>query len=120
MLQVPSTRSLFQRLPATTESTGSSPCWPWKQQDPNYNTGSSAHTRGHAYNINVEEAQAQPATVMDTLLINSIPSTVLFDTRASHSFMSEAFALSHNFTHGKMDTPMVVRTPKGQCRTTMM
>src|ERR1041385_8573444 len=87
---------------------------------PNYNTGSSAHTRGHAYNIDVEAAQEQPATVMGTLPVNSIPATILFDTGASHSFMSEAFALSHNFTLGKMNTPMVVRTPIGQCRTTMM
>src|ERR1041385_7365158 len=87
---------------------------------PNYNTGSSAHTRGHANHIDIEEAQAQPATVMGTLLVNSIPATVLFDTGASHSFLSEAFALSHNFTLGKMNTPMVIRTPIGQCRTTMM
>ena len=65
---------------------------------PNYNTGSAAQARGHAYNIDLEEAQAQPATVMGTLLVNSIPAIVLFDTGASHSFMSEAFELSQNFT----------------------
>src|SRR3954467_14606408 len=84
---------------------------------PNYNTGSASHARGHAYNINVEEAQEQPATVMGTLLVNSVPAIVLFDSGASHSFMSEAFALSHNFTLEKMDPPMVVRTPIGHCRT---
>src|SRR3954467_5130013 len=54
---------------------------------PNYNIGSASHARGHAYNINVEEAQDQPATVMGTLLVNSVPATVLFDSGASHSFM---------------------------------
>src|SRR3954469_18862651 len=29
---------------------------------PNYNTRSAAYARGHAYNVNVEEAQEQPAT----------------------------------------------------------
>src|SRR3954465_12794510 len=86
-------------------------------QDPNYNTGSASHARGHAYNINAEEAQDQPATVMGTLLVNSVPATVLFDSGASHSFMSEAFALSHNFTVEKMNLPMVVRTPIGHCHT---
>src|SRR3954463_7394225 len=86
---------------------------------PNYNTGSAAHARGHANNINVEEAQQQPATVMGTLLVNSVPAAVLFDTGASHSFMSEAFAFSHNFKYETMKPPMVVRTPIGQCRTTM-
>src|SRR4051812_3067277 len=84
---------------------------------PNYNIGSAAYARGHANNINVEESQQQPATVMGTLLVNSVPATILFDSRASHSFMSEAFALSHNFTLEKMNPPMVVRTPIGHCHT---
>src|SRR4051812_49200317 len=29
----------------------------------NYNTGSNTHARGHAYNINVEATQEQPAIV---------------------------------------------------------
>src|SRR4051812_19791414 len=85
---------------------------------PNYKNGSAAHAHGHAYNIDAEEAQDQPATVMGTLLVNSVPATFLFDSGASHSFMSEAFALSHNFTLEKMNPPMIVRTPIGQSRTT--
>src|SRR3954469_12110296 len=65
---------------------------------PNYNIGSASHARGHAYNIDAVAAQEQPATVMGSLLINSIPTTILFDSRASHSFISEAFESSHNFT----------------------
>src|SRR3954471_2010701 len=54
---------------------------------------------------------------MGTLLVNSVPAIVLFDSGASHSFMSEAFALSHYFTIEKMNPPMVVRTPIGHCHT---
>src|SRR3954469_6111504 len=84
---------------------------------PNYNTGSASYTRGHANNIDVEEAKQQPATVMGTLLVNSVPAIVLFDSGVSHSFLSEAFALSHNFTLEKMNPQMVVRTPIGHCHT---
>src|SRR3954465_13640307 len=56
---------------------------------------------------------------MGTLLVNSVPATVLFDSGASHSFMSEAFTFSHNFKYDTMKPPMMVRTPIGQCRTTM-
>src|SRR3954463_15227351 len=56
---------------------------------------------------------------MGTLLVNSVPATVLFDSGASHSFMSKAFAFSHNFKYETMNPPMIVRTPIGQCRTTM-
>src|SRR3954470_21833972 len=87
---------------------------------PNYNTGSASHARGHANNIDVEEAQQQPATVMGTLLVNSVPATVLFDSGASHSFMSGAFAFKHGIPHQKMHTPLAVRTPGGQCHVDMV
>ena len=77
---------------------------------PNYKNGSASHTRGHANNIDVEEAQSQPATVMGTLLVNSVPATILFDSGASHSFISEAFVFSHNFKYEMMKPPMMVRT----------
>src|SRR3954466_11928165 len=86
----------------------------------NYNTGSNPHARSHAYNIDVEAAQEQPATVMGTLLVNSIPATVLFDTGASHSFVSRAFASKHGIYHEKMHTPLIVRTPGTQCRVDMV
>src|SRR4051812_31188224 len=57
---------------------------------------------------------------MRTLLVNSVPTTVLFDSGASHSFMSETFALAHNFTLEKMNPPMVVSTPIGQCQTSKL
>src|ERR1041384_4738386 len=85
---------------------------------PNYKNGSAAYARGHTNNIDAEEARDQPATVMGTLLVNSVPATVLFDSGASHSFMSEAFALTRNFAFEKMPPPMVVRTLIGQCQTT--
>src|SRR4051812_37602475 len=87
---------------------------------PNYNNGSAAHGRGHAYNIDAEEAREQPATVMGTLLVNSIHATVLFDSGASHSFMSGAFAFRHGIPHQKMHTPLAVRTPGGQCHVDMV
>src|SRR3954464_6144563 len=122
MLQVSPARTHCQRLPQAqnqlvVHSVGRGH-GRGNNRTPNYNTGSASYARGHANNVNVEEAQQQPATVMGTLLVNSVPATVLFDTGASHSFMSEAFALSHNFTLEKMNPPMVVRTPIGQCQTT--
>src|SRR3954464_6600865 len=55
---------------------------------------------------------------MGTLLVNSVHCIVLFDSGASHSFMPEAFTSSHNFALEKMNPPMVVRTPIGECQTT--
>src|SRR4051812_19738244 len=86
----------------------------------NYNTGSNPHARGHAYNIDVEASQEQPATVMGTLLVNSIPAPVLFDTGVSHSFMSGEFASKHGIFHEKMRTPLAVKTPGGMCHVDML
>ena len=57
---------------------------------------------------------------MGTLLINSVPASVLFDSGASHSFMSEAFAFTHGIKYEKMHTPLVVKTTGAQCHVDMM
>ena len=57
---------------------------------------------------------------MGTLLVNSVPASVLFDTGASHSFMSEDFAFMHGIKYEEMNTAIVVHTPAGQCQTSMV
>ena len=65
------------------------------------------------------EAQDQPETVMGTLLVNSVPASVLFDSGASHSFISEEFAFMHGVKHENLHQPLVVNTPVGHCWTSM-
>src|SRR4051812_130165 len=77
---------------------------------PNYNTGSASYTRGHANNIDVEEAQQHPATVRGPLLFNSVPPTFLFYSGASLLFISKAFAFSHTSKYETLNPPMIVRT----------
>jgi hypothetical protein len=67
----------------------------------------------------MNEDPEQPATVMGTLLVNSVPATVLFDSGASHSFMSEHFALLHDVKCETLQHPLVVNTPAGRCRTSI-
>src|SRR3954470_19042458 len=57
---------------------------------------------------------------MGTLLVNSIPATVLFYSGASHSFMSGAFAYKHGIYHEKMRTPLAVKTPGDMCHVDML
>ena len=47
--------------------------------------------RGQVNLISAEEAQEAPDVVLGTLSVNSHPATVLFDSGASHSFVSEFF-----------------------------
>jgi hypothetical protein len=47
--------------------------------------------RGHLNHVSTEEAQEAPDIILGTFLVNSVPATVLFDSRASHSFVTEPF-----------------------------
>ena len=50
---------------------------------------------------------------MGTLLVNSVPAAVLFDTGASHSFISKDFAFMHGIKYEEMHTPLVVKKTRG-------
>ena len=84
------------------------------------NNNAKSYGRAHANHIDLNEAQDQPATVMGTLLVNSVPASILFDTGASHSFISAEFAFLHGINYEEINTPIVVHTPAGQCQTTMV
>jgi predicted aspartyl protease len=45
--------------------------------------------------------------------INAIPTALLLDSKAMHSFMSARFATTNELPLQNMKTPMVVNTPKG-------
>jgi hypothetical protein len=45
--------------------------------------------------------------------INAVPATILFDSGATHSFMSARYANTNELPLQNMKTPMVVITPKG-------
>ena len=89
-------------------------------QPRNFNARPPAFGLGHVNHVDVEDAQDEPTIVMGTLLVNSVPASVLFDSGASHSFISEKFAFMHGITYEEMRSPLVVSTPGSQCRATMM
>jgi hypothetical protein len=44
----------------------------------------------------VEEAQEAPDVIIDMFLVNDTSAVVLFDSRASHSFISAVYIGKHN------------------------
>jgi hypothetical protein len=52
--------------------------------------------------------------------INAIPATILFDSCATHSFMSARYANTNELPLQNMKTPMVVITPKGSVEANYM
>jgi hypothetical protein len=86
----------------------------------NRNIIPSAVVLGHANHVNAEKAQKEPTIVMGTLSVNSVPASVLFDSGASHAFVSQQFAQSHELFLEKLPTPLMVQSPGSKWQTTMI
>ena len=48
--------------------------------------------KGDLHHMTADEAKEDADLVMGTFPINSVPATVLFDSGASHSFVTKTFA----------------------------
>jgi hypothetical protein len=63
---------------------------------------------------NVEEVMNEPNAVMGMFPLNSFIALVLFDTGASHSFISRAFVNKHAFTTKTIGRVIKVSSPGGE------
>jgi hypothetical protein len=81
--------------------------------NPQYNDRRSTPNSAKVNNVAAETVQEGPEIMMGTFSINSIPATVLFDSGASHTFISQAFVRVHSLPLVAMKTPMLVNSPGG-------
>jgi predicted aspartyl protease len=64
-----------------------------------------------------EEAQQASDVVLGMFLASSHPATILFDSGASHSFISSSFMAKHSLSIATMKYTMLVSSPEGEMRT---
>ena len=57
---------------------------------------------------------------MGTLLLNSVPASILFDSGASHAFVSQQFARLHGLARENLPTPLAIQSPGSKWQTTML
>src|SRR3954464_13611147 len=69
--------------------------------------------KGQVNHINVEEIYEEPDAVDGKFKLNSVPAFVLFDTGASHSFISRAFVHRNGFPTENIGCPIKVSSPGG-------
>ena len=67
--------------------------------------------RGQVNHVNVEEVEAQPDAVIGKFLVKSFTAVVLFDTGASHSYISRGFVDNYKLSTRVLKTPMLVTSP---------
>jgi hypothetical protein len=61
--------------------------------------------------VAVEEAQEAPDVVIGMFFINDTSAVVLFDSGASHSFISAAYVGKHNLALALLRCQMIVSSP---------
>jgi hypothetical protein len=65
----------------------------------------------------VEEAKEAPDIVIGMFFINDTSAVVLFDSRASHSFISTTYIGKHNLPLALLKCQMIVCSPGGDMPT---
>lgn len=78
---------------------------------------SASTERGRVHHVSAKDAHDDPDVVLGTLLVNCHPASVLFDTGASHSFISESYANLHKMSFCDMPSPLVIQTPGSKWQT---
>jgi hypothetical protein len=58
--------------------------------------------------VTTEQAQDAPGIVLDTFPVNSVPAIVLFDSGASHSFVTEQLVAEHDTPMSSMKTHLLI------------
>jgi hypothetical protein len=79
--------------------------------------GQQNYTYGKVNHVTTEEAQQAQDVVLGMFLATSHPTTVLFDSGASHSFISSSFVVKHQLPITIMKQTMLVSSPGGEMRT---
>jgi hypothetical protein len=72
---------------------------------------------GIVNHLTSEEAQQAQDVVLGMFLTTSHPATVLFNSGASHSFISSSFVVKHNLPIATMKHTMLVSSHGGEMRT---
>ena len=67
--------------------------------------------RGQVNHVTAKEANDAPDIVLGTLLVNSRPASVLFDSGASHSFIKEEYAAINQFELHKLQPSYQIQSP---------
>jgi hypothetical protein len=70
--------------------------------------------KGHVNHVNVEEIYDEPDTVYGTFQLNDFLALVLFDTSASHSFISRVFVDRNKIPTRTIDRPIKISSLGGE------
>jgi predicted aspartyl protease len=82
------------------------------------NKGQRNYARGRVNHVTTAQAQDTPGVVLGTFSVNSVPATILFDSGASHYFITEQFVAKHDIPMSSMKTHLLISSPNGEMKST--
>jgi hypothetical protein len=82
------------------------------------NKGEQNYARGRVNHVTAEQAQDSLGVVLGTFYVNFVPAKVLFDSGASHSFITKLFVAKHDIPMSSMNTHLLVSSPNGEMKST--
>lgn len=74
------------------------------------------YVRGKVNHVTAEEAQDAQNVVLGMFLVNSNSALVLFDSGASHSFITTQYIAKYNLPITSMNQPMLISSAGGEMR----
>jgi hypothetical protein len=73
--------------------------------------------QGRLNHVNAAKAEEAPDVVLGMFLVNSVPAKILFDSGASHSFVTENFVDKGSLKPSRRDRLMIVQIPRSTIKT---
>src|SRR6185503_16472186 len=105
LLSLQPTRALRQRLPQKAQAGQQGrPAQP------------RAPAQGRVNHVMAKSAAEAPNVVIGTFMVNSHPATVLFDTGATHPFITKSYVEEHSFFTTALRKSLLVSSPGGELR----
>jgi hypothetical protein len=83
-------------------------------------TPSKGYSIARVNQVSIDDTPDGADIVLGMFYINAIPATILFDSGATHSFMSARYANTNKIPLLNMRKPMIVITPKGPIKANQM
>jgi hypothetical protein len=82
------------------------------------NKNQQNQSKGRVNHVTTESVPEDANMVYGMCLINSIPASVLFDSRASHSFVTKSFVEKHNISNYPLKRTLLIRSLRCEIRAT--
>jgi hypothetical protein len=108
-MQTPQRSNVQKAIQSSTQARPGNSSTPGNKAQQNY-------VRSKVNNVTVEQAQDTSGVVLGTFPINSVPTTILFDSGAMHSFITDQFVAKHNMPVSPMNKPLLVSSPGGDMK----